>query len=305
VLSQTRTALVTGASGFLGSNLVRRLVAADWKVHVLGRASTSFETLANIRQQIHVHRLDSSSTLKHILADSQPDVVFHLASFFIAEHNPDQVRQLIESNVLFGAELLEAMSETGCRKVVNTGTAWQHFQDSSYDPVALYAATKQAFEDILLYYRSARAFHAVTLKLFDTYGPADPRPKLFTLLRSAAREKKRLDMSAGEQRLHVVYIDDVIDAFLLAAEGLTCQNLISGDFVVDSASALTLRELVQIYSETIRTSIDVNWGGKPYRQREVMVPWSKGQRLPGWSPRIGIRQGIRLMEGLDLTEKKV
>jgi len=138
------------------------------------------------------------------------------------------------------------------------------------------------------------------LKLFDTYGPDDPRPKLFALLKKVADRGEPLAMSPGDQLIDIVYIDDVVKAFVLSAEQLM-QDSISGheSFAVSSGKPVRLRELVDIYSRVSGRTIPVVWGGRPYRPREVMLPWSCGNVLPGWSPEIGLEEGIRRMEHMN------
>jgi nucleoside-diphosphate-sugar epimerase len=241
-----------------------------------------------------VHRYDGSlRALTAALHDSAPDVVFHLASLFISEHKPDDVEPLISANILFPAMLLEAMARTRFRCLVNTGTAWQHYQNSPYSPVCLYAATKQAFEGVLQYYVEAHKFRAITLKLFDTYGPGDRRPKLFSLLAKAARSTEPLAMSAGDQHLDLVYIDDVVSAYLSAAKRLVDESHDGHEiYAVSSGSTVRLRDVISVYEEVKGTRLNIAWGAMPYRQREPMVPWSSGVALPGWRPTVSLSEGI-------------
>jgi nucleoside-diphosphate-sugar epimerase len=246
-----------------------------------------------------MHRFDGNIELmRGIVCESQPDVVFHLASLFLSEHQPEDIQRLIESNLLFGTQLIEAMSLQGVNCLVNTGTSWQHYENSEYSPVNLYAATKQAFEALLQYYVEARNLQVISLKLFDTYGPNDLRHKLFHLLRKAAISTDPLDMSAGEQLIDLVHIEDVIAAYVGAAQRLRDQK-VSGheQYAVSSGEPLPLRDLVNIYSKVTGQAIAVNWGARPYRVREVMVPWDKGQSLPAWTPKINLVDGISRIEG--------
>ena len=119
----------------------------------------------------------------------------HLATRFLAAHDRHQVRDLIDTNVRFGAELLEAAHHANVRWFLNTGTFWQHFHSDDYAPVNLYAATKQCLDDIGRYYAAACGLRFITLMLNDTYGPDDHRPKLFNLLRTLALTGEALDMS--------------------------------------------------------------------------------------------------------------
>ena len=285
---------MTGATGFVGSHLARTLVDEGWVVHILARPASDLTALGPQRDIVKVHRYDGSlRVLTAALDDSAPDVVFHLASLFIAEHKPADVEPLISANVLFPAMLLEAMAKTGFCRVVNTGTAWQHYQDAPYSPVCLYAATKQAFEGVLQYYVEANKFRAITLKLFDTYGPEDRRPKLFSLLAKAARSTEPLAMSAGDQHLNLVYIDDVVSAYLSAAKRLVDESHDGHEtYAVSSASTVRLRDVISVYEEVKGARLNIAWGAMPYRQREAMVPWSGGTTLPGWRPRVSLSEGI-------------
>ncbi|MDX8386447.1 MAG: NAD-dependent epimerase/dehydratase family protein, partial [Gallionella sp.] len=217
-MGEKKIALVTGGTGFVGSNLIHRLVDIGWEVHSIVRPGSDLKVLDACIDKISLHTHDGSTEgLVNIMSAAKPEVVFHLASLFLSAHTAKDVAQLITSNVLFSSQLLEAMKESGATSLVNTGTSWQHYENKDYSPVNLYAATKQAFEAILEYYVETASLKAITLKLFDTYGPNDPRPKLFHLLEKTAQSQSILSMSPGEQLIDLVYIDDVIDAYLLAA----------------------------------------------------------------------------------------
>src|SRR5262249_17930566 len=209
-----RTALVTGATGYVGRHLARALIERGWRVHALLRQTSILPPELGV-EAVHCHGYDGGTeSVISSLEKSEPDVAFHLASLYLANHHPEQVTELLRSNVMLGAQLAEAMTLAGCLKLVNVGTGWQHYEQSAYNPVNLYAATKQALEDLLEYYVQARGLRVITLKLFETYGPDDLRPKILNLLRQAAAQQAPLDLSPGEQLLDLVYIDDVVDAFL-------------------------------------------------------------------------------------------
>jgi len=292
---EPKIALVTGATGFVGSHLVRRLVRDGWRVHVIVRPTSSLAHLNESTVDITVHRHDGTTEgMLAIIQKAQPEIVFHLASLFISEHQPKDVAPLIQSNLLFGTQLLEAMKQSGITCLVNTGTSWQHYHGETYNPVNLYAATKQAFDDMLRFYLETSELRVVTLKLFDTYGPDDSRPKLIPLLMKMARSGETLAMSAGEQLIDLVYIDDVVDAYVLAGLALFKEKEnIREEYVVSSGRPLSLQELVRVYEAATGERLSIQWGGRAYRAREVMIPWQFGSLLPGWSPKISFDQGLR------------
>lgn len=297
-MTEQRIALVTGGTGFVGANLVRRLVRDGWETHVIVRQGSDLSMLADVEQAIRVHVHDGSTEqLIEIVQLASPRLVFHLASLFLAQHTSQDIAPLIHSNLLFSTQLVEAMSVNGVRHLINTGTSWQHFENKEYNPVCLYAATKQAFEAVLSYYVEVSTLSAVSLQLFDTYGPNDPRAKLFTLLRKTASTAETLRMSLGEQLIDLVYIDDVLDAYLLAAEQLW-QGSVNGHqvYAVTSGQPVKLRDLVEMYAQITGQPLAIEWGARPYRPREIMIPWNTGQTLPGWTPKISLAEGMARME---------
>lgn len=274
---------------------MKRLIKSGHSVDVVVRASSNLDVLREVMSKIRVHIYDGKyETLRHALEASKPELVCHVASLFLAKHKSEDVARLVESNLNFPLQLLEAMNALGIKKFLNTGTSWQHYNDDDYNPVNLYAATKHAFESLLRYYSEVDGLSVITLKLFDTYGPGDTRPKLFSLLRRTASTGIPLSMSPGQQLLDLVYIDDVLDAYLLAMARIADIGK-RESFAVGSSHRISLRELVKIYGEIVGRPVPVEWGGQPYRLREVLIPWN-GDCLPGWKAKISLPEGIKMME---------
>lgn len=291
--SNTRVALVTGATGFIGANLVSRLVHEGWQVHIVTRQGSHLPTTSEFLQVVNHSHDGTTEGMIRLVGEAKPDVVYHLASLFLSQHEAKDIEPLVLSNVLFGSQLLEAMRLNEVSQIVNTGTSWQHYNNDEYNPVCLYAATKQAFDDILAYYTAATSIKAVTLQLFDTYGPDDPRPKLFHLLNKTAKSQEVFAMSPGEQLIDLVYIDDVIDAYLCAIDALDTLRAGHQVYSVSSGKPLPLTELVSIYEKVAGVKLPIDWGKRSYRSREVMVPWNKGCSLAGWHPKVSLAEGIR------------
>lgn len=295
--------VVTGASGFIGSHLASTLLEKGYEVFVIGRKDSDFSTLNKI-DEAHIFRYSGELiTLVSFFKKIQPIGVFHLASKFIAEHRTEEVDTLINSNILFSTQLLEAMKEANVKNLINAGTSWQYYNNDAYNPVCLYAATKQAFEDIIEYYIQAEAFKVITLVLFDTYGENDTRPKLMNLLKRVSTEGSSLEMSAGEQQLSLVHISDVCKAFILAFEMLERQQINKHKhYAIISDEIYTLKEIVQIFEQQTNEKLNITFGKRPYRKREVMKVWDKGEKLPNWKVEISLAKGISLYKS---NSKKV
>jgi len=287
--------VITGATGFVGSSLVKYLLKKEFKIAVIVREDSNLFNLNGVINNIEIFKYNNDiENLIFFLKSYKPTLVFHLASNCIAEHEFKQVDDLIQSNITFGLHMLEAMKETGVKHLINTGTSWQHYNNEDYNPVCLYAATKQAFESLIEYYVKAEDFKVITLKLFDTYGETDTRPKLINLLHKFAKEQTRLNMTPGKQRLNLVHIKDVCEAFYLASRMLHKKDFQgSKSYAVPSETEYELKEVIQLFEEITGKKINVVWGGKPYRDREVMEPWYNYSTIPDWKQSISLEKGLK------------
>jgi nucleoside-diphosphate-sugar epimerase len=292
-LAEAPRALITGASGFIGSHLIERLSFEGWQVAAIARPASA-PSLALLQPVAKVYRYTGQiAEVVEAVAEFKPQVVFHLGSLFLAQHDSFQIESLISSNILFGTQLLEAMRLAKITTLVNAGTAWQSFNSGGYNPVNLYAATKQAFEDILLYYVETAGVRAMTLRIFDTYGPADTRRKLLALLVDTLRTGEPLGMSPGEQVVDLTHVDDICSAFLHAARLLQSKDESRHEvYAVSSEERHTVREVAAIFEEVAKKPLPITFGARAYRDREVMEPW-QGTRLPGWHAKISLREGLR------------
>ncbi len=289
-----KSTIVTGGTGFIGSNLVRKLVYENWDVHLIVRENSSMDNIKDVLDKvtIFIYRENLSELIMYF-KDNSPDVVFHLASLFITEHIPDDIDNIISSNITFGVQLLEAMKESNTRNIVDTGTSWQHYHSNSYVPVNLYAATKEAFQKIEYYYHLAHNINVIVLKLFDTYGESDKRGKLINILSKIADSENEIEMSHGLQKLDFLHVDDVVEGFLVACR--TLQFMKTPQYSVYSLRSnkeYSLKSVVELFELIYGKKLNITWGGRKYREREVMTLWCGTPILPNWNPKIGMVKGI-------------
>lgn len=285
--------VITGATGYIGSQLAKKLVADQYNIACIVRQSSDLTLLSDIIDDITIYKDNNKvSALADFLEQFKPDCIIHLASCYIAEHTPNEVDTLIQSNLLFGTKLLEAMSLAGIKKIINTGTNWQHYDNSPYDPVCLYAATKECFEKIITFYVNARSFSCITLKLFDTYGPNDPRKKIIHLFEKISKSGETIDMSSGNQSIDLVHINDILEAYLQAIKLLENTANYNETYGLSSGYPLKLKEIAQKYQIYTNKKLNINWGARPYRTREVMKPWTNFKSLPDWTPKYKFPHGL-------------
>lgn len=290
--------LLTGGTGYVGSALCRKLAGEGNDITCIVRPESDIKPLLNLKN-VAFQCPSSEEDYIELMTSFKPDIIFHLAARGgTAKHNIKDIRGLIQSNVEFPSLILDAMSICGVKNFINVGSCSQNPSGDEYCPTCLYAATKQAFCDILEYYRCCCNFNAVTLKLHDTYGTDDKRPKILNLLQKAAITGEHLSMSPGEQLLDLVFIDDVTEAISEAGKLLLSGQVSHNtkEYTISSKSPIKLKNLVQLIEKEIPIKLDVGWGELPYRPNEVMERWEGGSWVPGWRPKISLKDGIKMLK---------
>lgn len=317
--------LITGITGYIGSRLARRL-AAGHEVYGLVRCPLNCTYIEDIRNKVKFYEIDGSyRSVETALKEVQPDLVYHLAACYTQAHGAEQTPALVDANIVFGAYLLEAMSACECRALVYASTVMAYAEKpaelaemataeinamelttaAGYRPLNLYAATKQAFSDLLAYYTDAGYLRAVTLVLSDTYGPGDQRPKILNLIKRAAETGQRLELSDGGQDYDAVYIDDVTEAFRLAgqrilkrenrldSETAAQQTVQNETFQVCAAAPLTLKATVDRLLQINESKVDIVWGARKPSPREIRRAVRRYPRMPGWQLRVSLEEGLQ------------
>lgn len=291
----TKICIITGATGYIGSHVLRYLLSKGWDIHIIADPQFGYANIQDVLSQIDVFEYDgNASSLCGYFKSVKADVVFHLAAAVITNYTPDQVAILVQSNIQFGTEILEAMKLSGIKLIVSTGSYWQNYNSDSYNPVDLYAATKEAFEKIIQYYVDAFDIRHINLRLFDVYGEDDNRPKLWTLLREIAGTDKHIAVSPGEQLLDLIHISDVCRAYEAAYNTLYTDKTIKNEvFGVRTGITVSLKEAVTQMEKASGKKINVDFGAKQYKDREVMRPCDKYKKLPNWEYLIPLCDGFK------------
>jgi CDP-paratose synthetase len=280
--------LVTGATGFIGSSLVNRLKAEGHKVSVIVRNNLKIHDLDTINYDGSIESLIDGFSNRHF------DVVYHLATFFVNKHTNQNLSKIIESNITFGCQILEVISQMKIKKFINTSTyAIEHEDDGHAQN--FYAASKKAFEAFIDLYTSNFQLNSITLSLTDTYGLGDNRPKFINLALEAFKKKETFKMSEGKQEICLLYVDDVVDAFLQCLNEVNLNPSTHKHYSLFSEEIITLESLVELISKCVNYEIPIEKGFYPYRSREIMNWKPLYPILPNWKPKISLSEGINKM----------
>lgn len=292
-------ALVTGGAGFIGSNLVRSLCDRGHDVVVVDDLSSGYAHLVDRRARFEEASFDDPSALGPVLADT--DVVFHMAAISTVQVAFERPVDVFENNVVRGVRLLELMRKHGTRHLVFSSSASVYgeppripvHEDDPKRPTQLYGGSKLAFEALLSAYYEMYGINSTSFRYFNAFGPNDlQRPVTRAVprwIRAALRGDPIVLYWNGAQFRDYVYVDDIVEAHLLAMQlpGYRQYNLGSGQ-------GIRMRDLAtEILAMTGSHSALTDGGSRQGDPHRLVAGIRKVQADLGWVPRMPRDEGLR------------
>jgi len=294
--------IVTGGTGFVGANLTRRLLAEGHEVHLIVRKGRAMWRLSGVEDRVTLHEtgLDDPAGLSAAVSGIRPDWIFHLAAYGAYSWQDDAPR-IMATNAAGTVNLVEACLKGGFESFVNTGSSSEYgFKDKApsetewLDPNSCYAVSKAAATHYCRYISRSRDVNLTTLRLYSVYGPYEAPGRLIPalVLRGLAGELPPL--VDPEVARDYVFVDDVCDAYLLAAGGPAPGR--GSVYNVGTGRQVRLREAVDTARKTLGVTAEPVWGAMPNRSWDTSV-WVADsgliRRELGWRPRFDFESGFR------------
>ena len=295
--------ILTGASGFVGANLARRLLHDGHELHLFLRRNHHLWRIAAIQNDVQLHETDLSDeeSLVRIVESIRPEWIFHLAAYGAYSTQTD-LRRMVWTNILGTMNLVQACLKTGFEAFVNTGSSSEYgfkdhapAEDESLEPNSPYAVTKASATLFCRHIARSRQVHLPTLRLYSIYGPYEEPSRLIPTLIVHGLNCKLPPLVSPETARDFVYVDDVVEAYLLAATQSSFEEY-GAVYNVGSGIQTTLREVVEVARRVMNIEDEPEWGSMPARQWDTQV-WisdsSKIRNALGWQPRFTLEQGLR------------
>lgn len=296
--------LVTGGTGFVGANLARRLLNDGHEVHLLVRPGYRGWRIDAIRDRVrlHVAALGDKAQLGERVEAAQPEWVFHLAAYgaYSTQTNLDR---MIQTNLIGTVNLVEACLQAGIEAFVNAGSSLEYglkdhaaAEDEWVDPNSHYALTKVSATQFCRYTALAQGIRLVTLRLYSVYGAYEEPTRLMPTLIVNGLDGGLPPLVNPEIARDYVYIDDVCDAFVLAASQPDPEP--GAVYNLGTGIQTTLREVVAVARDVMRIDTEPQWGTMPDRKWDTSVWVADPRRIKqalNWQPRFGFEAGFRAM----------
>ena len=295
--------LVTGAEGFIGSHLVKRLLKEGASVHALVQKDSSLWRIEDCIDKLVVLKTDITdpTSLQSSLPRLKPQIVFHLAALVDISRTWELIAPLVRTNIMGTIHLLSAVKESSLEAFIHTssseeyGDARSPIEESRREsPISPYSFSKLA--GTYFCQMAARTFDlpVTVVRLFPVYGPFQDSSMFIP---SAIRDlllKKEFKMSPGEQIREFTYVDDVVEAYLKVAH---CPGDPGELLNVGSGVACKVKDVIKIIRGLVGGNTTVKVGAIPYRKgegSEIFCNNHRFRKLTGWSPTVALEEGLRL-----------
>jgi nucleoside-diphosphate-sugar epimerase len=297
--------LLTGATGFVGANLARRLLADGHELHLLLRPAANRWRIEEIQDEVRLHEVDvaEKQSVDDRVRSIRPEWIFHLAAYGSYSTQTD-LDAMIQTNLLGTIHLVRACAEVGFDAFVNAGSSSEYgFKDHApseeewLEPNSHYAVTKASAALFCRHTARKENLPITTLRLYSVYGPYEEPTRLMpTLIREGLAGALPPLVNPDVARDYV-YVEDVADAFVLAAERDN-SGARGAVYNVGTGVQTTIRQVVEVARRTLDISAEPQWGSMPDRQWDTSVWIADSRRIRqelNWRPRHPFETGFRLM----------
>jgi UDP-glucose 4-epimerase len=279
--------LVTGATGFIGHHLCQRLLRDGADVYGVSRTRQSSNDSSLQWLQGDVRNLDE---MRQILASVKPDIIFHLAGYVSGSRSIDTVRSTLENNLVSTVNLLTLMAELGGRRIILAGSLEE--PDAGDVPSSPYAAAKWSSSAYAQMFYQLYQVPIVKTRIFMAYGPAQKDvKKLIPYATLSLLQGEAPQLSSGQRQLDWIYIDDVIDGLVAAAQA---PNVEGGTFELGSSTLTPISTIVEQLTQFIDPSIQPLFGALPDRPMEQVRAANTADSVSklGWKPKTTLQDGL-------------
>jgi len=295
--------LITGAGGFIGANLTRRMISLGHNVHILLHPQSNPWRLNEILKQVNIHSVDlkDQNKVSEAISISKPDWIFHLAVHG-AYSWQNQDGDILCTNVLGTMNLLQSSIKQGFDAFINTGSSSEYgFKDHApkenewLEPNSTYSASKIAATLFCEHQAKATNTRIATMRLYSVYGPWEEPKRLVPSLLVHGIQGLYPPLTNPDTARDYIYIDDVVDAYINAAEKI--KPGIGEIFNVGSGIQTSIAELVTITNQIFPNRGLPQWGSMQNRIWDTNTWVSNPDKLIsnlGWLPKTNLQKGLSL-----------
>jgi nucleoside-diphosphate-sugar epimerase len=292
--------LVTGAAGFVGAVLTRRLLSDGHDVHTVSKSSTAQWRLGGLEPDLQQHQVDlrDEDGVRSVVASIRPEVIYHLATHGAYPSQTD-ADGIIQTNIVGTWNILKALGHIDYEVFVNSGSSSEYgFKDYAMretdllEPNSYYSVAKCAQTLLCQHVAKTESRPITTFRLFSVYGPFEEPSRLIPTLIRRCLEGEDLTLVDPEIARDFVYVDDVVDAYLCTDKLAQLRGEIIN---IGTGIQSPIRLVAELILHHTRARVACHWGAMPARiwdAKTWVADCTKSARLLGWRPTTMLSEGL-------------
>jgi len=304
-----KTALVTGAGGFIGSHLVEMLVRQGIHVRAFARYNSARQAgniqllPADIRQAVELYFGDLRDKEAVYQAASGVDQIYHLGAVITIPYSYQHPREVFEVNVIGTLNILTAARDHGTPHVMVTSTS-EVYGTAQYEPIdekhplhpqSPYAATKVSSDAMAMSFHATYNLPVRIIRPFNTYGPRQSARAVIPTIISQALTHDVVKLGALHPTRDLTYVTDTVRGFVISAE---CDSAIGRPLNLGTGYSITVGELADLIIRLIGRKVEIVTDEQRFRpeKSEVMRLRSNNQlakEIMGWEPLVSLEEGLQ------------
>jgi len=294
--------LVTGGAGFIGSNLVDRLIADGYKVIVVDNLSTGKKE--NINEKAKFYKVDIlSPKIFEIFQKEKPEIVFHLAAQINVRKSIENPIEDAKTNILGSLNIFEASKKFKVKKIIFTSTGGAIYGSAKIIPTpenyppkpqSPYGIAKLTIENYLDFYKKVYKIDYLSLRLSNVYGPRqDPKGEagvVAIFIDKLLKGKRPTIFGSGEQTRDFIFVADVVEALIKSINYKGKEKI----FNVGTGIETSINKLFKLISKILKKKISPKYAPeKPGEIKRSCLAISKIKKELKWRPKYNLEEGLK------------
>ena len=285
--------LLTGATGFLGSHILKDLIKQNDETIVLKRSFSNDYRINQYRNQYKAYDIDKISLAEIFQTEAKIDAVIHCATTY--GRKSEKISEIFQANTTFPLQLIEVATQFNTNIFINSDTFFNK-SDSAKSYMQNYVVSKNQFLEWGKIFAETEKINFINMKLEHIYGEDDSDNKFCTfVIRSLINNIPSIDLSDGNHLRDFIYIDDVVSAYLAVLKSEMPQKGYYG-YEVGYGFAVRVKEFVNTVKNITNSHTNLNYGAIPYKENEILYSQANITKLLeiGWSPKYDIEKGLNM-----------
>jgi len=294
--------LITGGTGFIGANFVRKFLESGNEVNLIVRPQSNFWRIEEVRNKVKLHFVDltKAEEVENFVSNLKPQIILHFATYGAYQGKQQDIKTTLDTNILGTINLVNACSKINFKCFINTSSSSEYGlkekpmrEDNLLEPNNLYGITKAAATMYSQFLAKKMDLPLITMRLFSPFGYFEDKGRLVPALIKSYLTDSTPNISSASAVRDFIFIEDVENAYLKAIKKI--DDIKGNIFNIGSGTQHSLDEAANMVKKIIGSKIEPNYGtikNVQYEPKKWVADISKAKKLLNWKPEFSLEEGL-------------